>query len=129
MIFLKKEPQHQCQTIKVSLKNGPLNLHLQVHGTYQLLAVTVNGNPSWTSSTHAIWYSIDYKHWLIGHFFELGTNNGIFSGKEQGNAFAMPCEENCWMYYNKRFKEWKEPNGYGLFNNANDINIQCKGKV
>ena len=129
MIFLKTEAQHQCQAIKVTLKNGPLDLHPQVHGTYQLLAVTVNGHPSWTSTTHAIWYSIRSNRWEIGLFNKIGATADFRGSIQDNNHFLMPCEENCWMYYNKRFKEWKKPNGYGLFYNANDINIQCKGKV
>ena len=129
IIFLKLEAQHQCQTITVTLKNGPLDLHPQVHDTYQLLEVTVNGHLCWTSSTHAIWYWPDSKQWLIGPFSMLGSVNCIFSGCEQENNYLMPCEQNGWMYRNYRFKEWQKPNGYGLFYNDNDINIQCRGNV
>ena len=130
MIFHKKgKEKHQCHAMKVTLKNGPLDRHPQVHGTYQLLAVTVNGHPSWTSSTHAIWYSIDSKQWVIGPFSSLGSVNGIFSGCEQDKNYLMPCEQNGWMYRNYRFKEWQKPNGYGLLYNDNDINIQCRGNV
>ena len=130
MIFHKKgKEKHQCHAMKVTLKNGPLDRHPQVHGTYQLLAVTVNGHPSWTSSTHAIWYSIDSKQWVIGPFLDLGKSTGDFLGKEQDDNFLMPCEEDCWEYFNKRFQKWQRPNGYGLLFQSNDINIQCTGKV
>ena len=116
------------------MKNEALGLHPQVHGTYQLLAVTVNGHPSWTSSTHAIWYLEDSKHWVIGTFQDLGKKLFTFKGRNQHDEiFAMPCEENYWMYFNKRVTKWTEkwqkPNGYGLLYHANDINIQCTGKV
>ena len=114
----------------MTLKNGPLDVHPQVHGTYQLLKLTVNGHPSWTSSTHAIWYWPEAKQWVIGPFSCLGTTEGIFSGSVQEKNYLMPCEQNSWQYRNSRFKsKWQKPNGYGLFYNANDINIQCRGNV
>ena len=129
MIFLKKEAQHQCQTITVTLKNGPLDLHPKVHGTYQLLAVTVNGHACWTSSTNAIWYSTSHKRWTIGPFNDIGSNDEIKGSTRQDKKELMPCEENSWMYFNKRFNEWRVPDGYGRFYTNNDINIQCRGKV
>ena len=114
------------------MKNGPLDLHPKVHGTYQLLAVTVNGHACWTSSTNAIWYSTSHKRWTIGPFNDIGSNGreGRIKGRtKQDKKELMPCEENRWMYFNKRFNEWQKPDGYGRFYTANDINIQCKGKV
>ena len=115
----------------MTLKNGPLDLHPKVHSTYQLSAVTTaNGFPIWTSSTHAIWYSNTSNMWVIGSFTALGTNDVIFRGNKNTHAhFLMPCEANCWMYFNNRFKDWQKPKGYGLFYHDNDINIQCTSKV
>ena len=129
MIFLKKEDQHQCQAITVTLRNGPLDLHPKIQGTYQLLPVTVNGHECWTSSTSAIWYSTLHKRWTIGPFNDIGSSAEIKGTTKQDQKKLMPCEENCWMYFNKRFNEWRQPDGYGRFYTANDINVQCRGKV
>ena len=67
------------------MKNGPLDVHPQVHGEYQLSAVPTNGHPSWTSSTHAIWYSIGSKQWVIGTFQAIGTDKSTFRGKKQAD--------------------------------------------
>ena len=129
MIFLKKGEHHQCEAITVTLKNGALDLHPKVHGTYELLAVTINGYPCWTSSTHAIWYGIISKQWRIGLFNEIGVTSDFLGSSQDDNHFLMPCEENCWEYYNTRFNKWQNPKGYGLLYNANDINIQCTSKL
>ena len=70
--------------------------------------------------------------WVIGSFTALGTNDGIFrenTRRQYDKHILMPCEGNCWMYFDKRFKDWQKPKGYGLFYHDNDINIQCTGKV
>ena len=112
----------------MKLKNDPLDYHPEVQGTYKLSAININGHPSWTSSTHAIWYILTSKQWVVGSLQSIGTNEGKFSGRQQDdNNFAMPCEQNCWAYLNIRSMDFDKPKGYGLFHNANDVNIQCTG--
>ena len=56
----------KSQTIKISLKNDVLVHQGTFEGTYEM-STPVNGQPSWISSTNAIWCtSTDTDYWIIG---------------------------------------------------------------
>ena len=65
-----------CQTIKITLKNEVLTNHGQFQGIYEISA-PVNGKPSWTSQSSAIWYIPDYNMWTIGNLNDIGKSFGV----------------------------------------------------
>merc|ERR1711971_1139581 len=79
-----------CQTIKITLKNEVLTHHGEYQGTYEM-STSVNGKPSWTSQSKAIWYIQNRNMWVIGHLRNIGKPNGtivttgtLFGANENG---------------------------------------------
>ena len=65
-------------------------------GIYQPSS-TVNGRPSWTSSSAAIWYDQKYKNWKIASLNKIGTSSaGIRS--EQVDELVGPQNVVSWQY-------------------------------
>ena len=64
-----------CQTIQITLKNEVLTHHGEYQDTYEMSA-SVNGKPSWTSQSTAIWKSQDYNGWMIGNLKDIGKPSG-----------------------------------------------------
>ena len=80
--------------------------HGECQGTYESSA-SVNGKPSWTSQSTAIWYSQDYNLWMIGNLKGIGKPSGIIGtgdllsnesfvqclchGKIDRNDFSLEC--------------------------------------
>ena len=121
---------HLCPRIFVKLNNEPLDSHPEALGTYLLSNVKVNEKPTWISDSCAIWYSDHENNWVLGLLKNLGTNRDYdFVGRSNQDNFLMPCEENFWRFHNMRYKEWREPSGYGLRYHLNSINVQCTGNV
>ena len=86
-----------------------------------------NGKPSWKSRIRnkQIWYDIENKRWAIG---DARDNFAYILGKTQDH-FIMPCAENSWKYRNFKTGNFDTPFGYGQSGKANEIHIQCKGKL
>ena len=89
-----------------------------------------NGKPSWGSRIREkqIWYDIEHKRWVIGN---ARDNFGYILGKRQDH-FIMPCAESSWKYENGNChiaSQLVAPFGYGKSGEANEIHIQCKGKL
>ena len=94
------------------MKTSHLGSLLQ--GIYKISATVVNGKPSWTSKSKAIWYIREKKHWLIGNLDDLGDNLAfIFAINEYS---GLDDQRNEWKYWDGR--GWKS---------AKDINVQCLG--
>ena len=73
------------------------------------MSTSVNGKPSWTSQSTAIWYSQDYNLWMIGNIKDIGRPSGIIGtvdllsrtnesfvqclchGKINRNDFSLEC--------------------------------------
>ena len=97
-----------CQTIKITLKNEVLTHHGECQGTYEL-SESVNGKPSWTSQSTAIWFFQDRNVWMIGHLNDpdqisrtIVTNDllprakenvvvCLCHGKIDSNDFSIEC--------------------------------------
>ena len=101
-----------CQTIKITLKNEVLTHQGDCQGTYELSAI-VNGKPSWTSLSKAIWYSQVDNDWEIGNLNDIGKNVGVIYTDEM---LLTPNENGKWNY--KHGKKWKELD-------TNDFSIEC----
>ena len=83
-------------------------------GTYQLSS-TVNGRPSWTTESQAIWYVPEYKDWAIGSLENIGnTLSGISSVDD--NEVDDPQHMVSWNYSNG--DEW-------VVDEKNDIIVEC----
>ena len=86
--------------------------HGECQGTYELSA-SVNGKPSWTSQSTAIWYSQDNNTWEIGNLNDIGEPMGVINTYEM----LLGENENCkWSYHNGEM--WKELD-------TNDFSIEC----
>ena len=64
-LFLETEP---CLYMRVNLKDDALKNHEEKPGIYHISETTVNGMPSWISSSkkQAIWYVSQFEKWAIG---------------------------------------------------------------
>ena len=70
-----------CPSLRVILKNNVLASHILKPGTYNLSS-TINGKPSWTSESQAIWFIPQWNQWAIGPIDSLGTTTrGIRSSQ------------------------------------------------
>ena len=52
-----------------------LTHHGECQGTYEM-STSVNGKPSWTSQSKAIWYIQNCNMWVIGPLSSIGKPNG-----------------------------------------------------
>ena len=110
--------ESQCGSFKVNLKNNALTHQGNKQGTFQLSS-PVNGRPSWTSESHAIWYIPIYKEWAIGNLDDIGEiNGGIIS--ERYSDVDDPRVILSWRYW--KGDELVSPD------EKNDIIIECEGK-
>ena len=93
------------------MKNSALKKQGSLQGTFKLQSI-VNGRPSWSSESHAIWYIPKDKDWAIGNLGNIGaTMKGITAA---GND---PQHITSWKYYNG--DEWMSPD------EKNDIIVEC----
>jgi len=103
-----------CQALMVTLNNNPLAVHGDLQGIFQL-SLTINGRPSWTSTSNAIWYSPNDRTWAIGSLEDVGTSkcgiSGIFD-----NEVDDPQNIIDWQYH--RGYGWETPD-------VNDIIVEC----
>ena len=96
------------------MNNDILKYQDKKQGTYKISS-EVNGKPSWTSSSMAIWYIPESKVWGIGPVGSIGSSFiGIFGSK---NGMDYPYE----------IKEWKYVIDKDTIETAteNDISIKC----
>ena len=94
----------------MKLKNNAATLQGTLQGTFQSSS-PVNGRPSWTSESQAIWYLPSYKEWAIGNLYNIGEAiRGITSqGKE--------IKQTSWKYWNG--------DGFVSPDEKNDIIVEC----
>jgi hypothetical protein len=108
----------KCQTIEITLKNAALAKQGSRQGSYQRGQI-VNGKPSWTSTSNAIWYNVLSKDWGIGRIEKIGTSTvGIASDGDQGFSscpFTVPNGK--WKYSDGTRKFVVAPSG--------DISVKC----
>jgi len=71
-------------------------------GTYELSAI-VNGKPSWTSLSKAIWYSQVDNDWEIGNLNDIGKNVGVIY---TDGMLLTPNEK-----WQMELQTWKEVEG------------------
>ena len=77
------------------------------------MSALVNGKPSWTAQSTAIWYSQDDNDWQIGDLINIGTDLGVIY---TDGMLLTPNENGKWNYDNGEM--WKELD-------TNDFNIEC----
>ena len=88
-----------CQTINIKLRNEVLIHSGQYQGTYEKSA-SVNGKPSWTSQSKAIWKHPRLNTWMIGNLKDTGTHWGsIYT-----NGLGLRSKYSKW--YNGKI--WKQ---------------------
>ena len=77
------DADEQCSMVIVTLKNGALDSQRSMQGIY-LISDQINGKPSWTSVSNAIWYSLSFG-WLIGPQYVIGEDLGfIYAADDYG---------------------------------------------
>ena len=101
-----------CQSLRVILKNNALALHELKPGTYDLSS-PINGKPSWTSESQAIWFILQWNQWAIGPIDSLGTTSrGIRSSQYSKD----PQNVVSWDYNDIESGWWSA---------ENDILVEC----
>jgi hypothetical protein len=87
----------QCETITITLENNAQAAQGSREGIYHNSSM-VNGKPSWTSTSQAIWYDQDYDNWKVGSLDDIGTSMvGMKSDSANGCPFDKGSEE--WNYW------------------------------
>ena len=104
-----------CQALMVTLNNNPLAVHGDLQGIFQL-SLTINGRPSWASSSNAIWNDPKERAWVIGSLEDVGTSKCGISGSFT-NEVDDPQNNIGWGYYQRGYG-WETPD-------VNDIIVEC----
>ena len=73
----------------------------------------VNGKPSWTLNSRAIWYNQDHNLWLIGNLNQIGTTIGRFFTT---GTLLGANKNGKWKSFIE--KKWKKLD-------KNDFSIEC----
>ena len=73
----------------------------------------VNGKPSWTLNSRAIWYNQDHNLWIIGPLHQIGTTMGFFYTTR---TLLGANENGKWKSFVE--KKWKKID-------KNDFSIEC----
>ena len=114
--FLNLDYAEQCSAAIVTLKNGALKFKGSLQGMYQISDL-IDGKPSWTSVSNAIWYILEYDAWSIATLDYIGDSAAymfafdIYGGLDDTN--------NQWKYWDG--SNW-------ILASANDIFINCTSK-
>ena len=103
----------QCSTVMVTMNNGALESQGSLQGMYQI-SDPVNGIQSWTSVSHAIWYSLDILAWMIATQNYIGGN--ICSIYTFADYDGLDDPNKLWQYWDG--SNW-------ITADANDINVTC----
>ena len=86
----------QCETITITLQNSAQAAQGSKEGIYHNSSM-VNGKPSWTSSSHAIWYHQQWNDWAISPLNDIGSSNAeIYTDDGNKCPFNLPSE--MWFY-------------------------------
>ena len=84
----------------------------QCQGNYEKSAL-VNGKPSWTSQSTAIWYIQDQNSWIVGNLEKIGKSSGTICTR----GMLLGTNTNGkWNYFHG--KKWKKLD-------TNDFSIEC----
>ena len=103
-----------CETITITLENNAQAAQGSREGIYHNSSL-VNGKPSWTSTSQAIWYNQDYDNWNVGSLDDIGTSTGgMKSDSANGCPFDIASEE--WNYWY---------NDVWTSAGPNEIKLQC----
>ena len=87
----------QCETITITLENNAQAAQGSMEGIYHNSSM-VNGKPSWTSTSQAIWYHQSSNSWNIGFLDNIGTTLvGFYSNHGSQCPFDLPSE--IWFYW------------------------------
>merc|ERR1712190_415012 len=117
---MESESGCQCSKISVTLTNGAKKAQSSRQGTYQRSAL-VNGKPSWTTNSQAIWYVPESKFWCIGALSGIGTDICGVSSAIGINDRFLNCPygvpKNSWEFHSSE-SGWT-PAG------LNDVNVNC----
>ena len=107
-----------CKNITVIVKNNASIYQYSREGSYEV-SEKINGEPTWVSSSNAIWYSQSSNTWIIGELSGIGEPYGGVFAYEKG-GFSCPYEATIDVieFYNSQTDTF-EPDI------SNDITIQC----
>ena len=110
-----------CETISVTIENNIQAAQGGREGIYHNSSM-VNGKPSWTSTSQAIWYDQNFNDWNIGSLYDIGSSrSGIYSDSGNGCPFDQQTEK--WDYYTGDNVTLGD-NGWATAG-ANEIRVDC----
>ena len=102
-----------CETMTVALDNNARAAQGNLEGIYYNSSI-VNGKPSWTSTSQAIWYDQNYDNWKISSLDDIGSSKaGIKSDNGFGCPFDLPSK--MWNYFDSVWTTM----------GTNEMNISC----
>ena len=102
----------------MTLKNGALNYWGLLQGLYAV-SDPINGKPTWTLGSHAIWYDSDYNKWRIGFLDDIGTTTCAITAID--DYAGLDDNNNEWKYWAGSDNGW-------IWADANDVVINCTSK-
>ena len=105
-----------CQSLRVILKNNVLASHILKPGTYNLSS-TINGKPSWTSESQAIWFIPQWNQWAIGPIDSLGTTTRGIRGRIHSSQYGKDPQNVVSWDYSDMYSRWWSAN--------DDIIVEC----
>jgi len=124
--FARSAPEREsqsgcgCSKISVTLTNGAWQAQSSRQGTYERSGL-VNGKPSWTTDSQAIWYVPESKFWCIGALSTIGTDFcGVSSAIGINDHFL-----NCVYGVPKHFWEFHAVVGGWTNAGPNDVKVNC----
>ena len=93
------------KTIKVNLMNNALASQESRQGIYEVSGI-INGKPSWSSASQAIWYLPQFNVWAIGSKSWIGQNwVALHTIGDQGGVVPSNVPSDKWKYWSG--SSWK----------------------
>ena len=98
-----------------------MSQHSSKAGIYQK-AGEVDGQPSWISSSSALWYNVKGLDWMIGSLEDIGKDHGGISSDGDKGIFSCPYNvpKDAWKYVNNASMQWE-----WIAADANDVSMEC----
>ena len=93
-----------CDSIQITLSGGALSAQGHVQGVYWK-STTVNGKPSWTKGSRALWWGSN-GFWMVGEKASIGGTYGWLYSPVSGQPYG---NTNDWLYHNGA--AWVNPIG------------------
>ena len=86
-----------CETITITLENNTQAAQGHNQGIYHNSSM-VNGKPSWTSISQAIWYNQQWNSWCVGNLDYIGLSIAGMKS-DDGKQCPFDLQSEMWFYW------------------------------